>query len=220
MSPRPFPSTPPPVDPVNDRRFVRLSAAALLSLSQAGNEGASHCLIVRHQELIRTLAKHLTANPADADDLVSETYLRLFTVLNSCRNVDTLPAWIKRITRNECYRLYNLRRRRQAVVSLDHLTEIAGDHFLPTTSNDPARMVMGALEGAERLRRLGLAVGSLPESSRLVVEMFYLRDQSYDQIANQTGLHVGTIKSRMFRARKELQRRLHDLLPGDREPNR
>jgi len=196
---------------VSDRRLNSLSNPDLLALSQAGNKEAAHALISRFQPLINALAWRLTSNPSDAADLVSEAYLRVYAVINSCRSIETLPGWIKKITINVFNRLYTRNRRAQGV-SLEHLMEVAGDHFIPSADSDPASEVLGAMENEERLRRMRLAVDSLSAPYRDIVERFYLNSQSYEEIAQQTGLSLGTVKSRLFRAREALQRKLGDLI--------
>ncbi len=191
-------------------RLSRLPLPELLALSRAGNTDATHCVVLRYRGIIRRLASKLTSCRSDADDLTSEAYLRVYAVLNSCRDVNTLSGWISRITVNVCHRFYARRRRTQAI-SLEHLMEVSGDALLPIQDNDPATQVLDAIEQEARLGRFHAALCSLPAHYRDVIQWFYLNNQSYDDITARTGLPTGTIKSRLFRARKILSRKLYDL---------
>ena len=71
---------------------------------------------------------------------------------------------------------------------------------------------LARLEAAERSRRIALAVSSLTETHREIFDLFYTQNRSYEEIADMTGLSLGTVKSRLFRAREALQRKLGDLV--------
>src|SRR5689334_18481896 len=88
-----------------NRHFRRCSPLELLTLSREGDNDARHCLVGRYQGLINALAWRMTSNPSDAEDMISEAYLRVYRVLHSCQNVETLPGWIKRITINVFHHL-------------------------------------------------------------------------------------------------------------------
>jgi len=197
--------------PSRNRDLNKLPNPALLQLSQSGNTDAAHCLIARYQPLIHSIARRLATNPSDAADLVSEAYLRIYEVINTCRNIETLPGWIKKITVNVFNRLWQKNHRTQGV-SLDYLMEVAGDTMMPSTDENPATMVMNEWEEKERERRMASGLLSLSQPYREIVEMFYQKGMSYEDIASQTGLSLGTVKSRLFRAREALQRKLGDLI--------
>ncbi len=197
--------------PSRNRDLNKQANSALLKLSQSGNTDAAHTLIARYQPLIHNIARRLAANSSDGDDVASEAYLRVYEVINTCRNVETLPGWIKKITVNVFNRLWNKRRRTQGV-SLDYLVEVAGETMMPTTDETPATMVMRAWEEKERNRRIGSALQSLAQPYQEIVAMFYQQEMSYEEIARKTGLSLGTVKSRLFRAREALQRKLGDLI--------
>lgn len=199
------------VAPSRNRNLSKLANPDLLQMSKDGNVEAAHCLISRYTPLIASVARRLAPNPSDAADVVSEAYLRIFEVINSCRSVETLPGWIKKITINVFNRLWYKKRRAQGV-SLDYLMEVAGDTVIPATEENPATTVLGEWENKERERRLGLALESLSEPYREIVDMFYTQNLSYEDIAQKTGLSLGTVKSRLFRAREALQRKLGDLI--------
>lgn len=200
-----------PTRPVTARSgFGRMSDHDLLVLSRSGNAAAAHCLIGRHRHVIESVARRVSHSRTDAADLVSEIYLRVFDVLNSCRNAAALPAWIKRVALNVFRGLYRRDRRRPSI-SLEVLEEAAGDRLLPVV-DDPEQMPESRLERRERDQRIHRAVASLSAEHRELVRMFYLEDLCYEEIAVRTGLKPGTVKSRLFRAREALVRKLGDMI--------
>lgn len=194
-----------------DKRLRCYSDPELLALARAGDQEAAHCLINRFLPVIRKVASRLTPHPTDALDLASDIYLRIFEVINTCRDLRTVPAWINRIGLN-LYICQSRKKRLVRSVSLELLMEVAGDRFAPVDDSDPAEALMGAFVEQERVQRIRAAVGSLSHPYRDLIEKYYLHRQSYQEIARCTGLSLGTVKSRMFRAREALQRKLGDLI--------
>ena len=191
----------------------RCSAQDLLDRSQAGDLEARHELVGRYRSIIQATASRMAANRHDAEDLSAEIYLHVFNVVNSCKNVQTLPGWIKRIAINEFYQSCRRERRRPLQTSLEVMVEAGGDAVLcADESQNPARIVMDRVEKKERTERLQKALRSLPEHHRELCDMYYAKQRSFDEIARETGLAIGTIKSRLFRARESMQRKLGDLI--------
>lgn len=196
---------------LGQERLERLSPLELLTMSQAGDQEATHCLILRYRSLIEARACRLAADPQEAADLTSEAYVHIFAVLNTCRNVETLPGWIRRITTNIFYKMYRDQKRRRET-SLEGLISKVGDLISPRTDHDPAQEVLDAFRLGERRQRMCDALRSLPEFYRVMLEMFYIKNLPYAEIASQTGLSLGTVKSRLSRARDILRRKLGDLI--------
>ncbi len=180
----------------------------LLTRSQGGDLEARHELVGRYHSIILATASRMSASRSDADDLAAEIYLHVFNIINSCNNVKTLPGWIKRIAVNEFYQRCRRERRIPLHVSLDSI----GDAPLSDESENPARIVHERDEKRERSERLQKALQSLPPHHRELCELYYTQQRSLDAIAKETGLAIGTIKSRLFRARESMQRKLHDLI--------
>jgi RNA polymerase sigma-70 factor (ECF subfamily) len=195
------------------RPLSRCSAQELLDRSQAGDLEARHELVGRYRSVIQATASRMSANRNDADDLAAEIYLHVFNVVNSCKNVQTLPGWIKRIAINEFYQSCRRERRRPQQTSLEVMVEAGGDAVLcADESENPATIVMAREEKKERSERLAKALHSLPDHHRELCDLYYAKQRSFDEIARETGLAIGTIKSRLFRARESMQRKLGDLI--------
>lgn len=197
------------------RPLSHCSVEELLQRSQAGDLDARHALVGRYQTIINATARRMANNRNDADDLAADIYLHVFTVINSCNNTKTLPGWIKRVAINEVYQGWRRKSRGPVQASLEAVVEASGENVLRTDeSEDPATILMSRLVEEERSARLHAALASLPAHQRSVCELHYLHRRSFEEIAHETGVALGTIKSRLFRAREAMQRKLGDLVPA------
>ncbi|MGC4042829.1 MAG: sigma-70 family RNA polymerase sigma factor [Armatimonas sp.] len=190
----------------------RCTSQELLERSQAGDIDARHALVGRYKSIIHATANRMAGSRHDADDLAAEIYIHVFEVINSCKNVQTLPGWIKRIAMNEFYQKCRRQKTRPQYTSLESLVEDAGDSVLGSDDTEnPATLVIETAFREERSERIRKALVSLPEHHRQLCEMYYAQRRSFEDIARETGLAIGTIKSRLFRARESMQRKLGDL---------
>ena len=139
---------------------------------------------------------HMMGNAEDAADCAQETMLRAFRAFSSFRQEAQFSTWITRIAMNVCT---DELRKRRAVVSLDALREEAG--FDPP---DPKKSPYAHLEDQERLLLLRRALAALPDDARQLIVLREMRGMSYDEIAEALELPLGTVKSRISRARDKL----------------
>jgi RNA polymerase sigma-70 factor, ECF subfamily len=151
-----------------------------------------------HLDAAYALARWLTGNDADAADVVQEACLRAFRYFDSYRDGDA-RSWLLQIVRRTCYSW--LRRNRRAnVVSLETEAEF-GDTV--TTASGAAEEF---LENRSDLRRLDQLVEALPVALRETIVMRELHELGYAEIAKVTGVPIGTVMSRLHRARSLLLR--------------
>lgn len=155
-------------------------------------------------------ALRLTGNRDDAQDLVQEAALLAFRGFHAFRPGTHFRAWFFRILVN-CF--YASRRRKRPEQSLDGMEEEAPDlHLFAQTyhngmhgaGRDPAREVMDRLMAQDVER----ALDSLPDEFRVACTLYFMEDLSYQEIADAVGVPVGTVRSRLHRGRKLLQKRL------------
>ncbi|WP_309686121.1 sigma-70 family RNA polymerase sigma factor [Armatimonas sp.] len=190
----------------------RSSAQELLDRSQTGDLDARHALLGRYRSVIHATVSRMSSNRQDAEDLDTEVYLHVFKVINSCKNIQTLPAWIKRVAINEVYQAWRRKGRQPLQTSLDAVLESCGDSVLRgDESENPATILVDRTEKAERSERLKKALGSLPAHQRILCELYYEQLRSFEEISQETGVAMGTIKSRLFRARESMLRKMGDL---------
>jgi RNA polymerase sigma factor (sigma-70 family) len=138
----------------------------------------------------------MTRNDADAADVVQEAYLRAFRYLDTYRGGNA-KSWLLRIVRRTCYSWLE-RNRPPDVVSLEAETE-TGD-MLAMVSSD----VEGLLESRSDLRRLDQLIEALPMPLRETIVLRELHELGYREIADITGVPIGTVMSRLHRARSQL----------------
>ena len=153
-------------------------------------------------------ALRMTRNPADAEDLVQETYLRAFRAWDRFEPGTNLKAWLFKIMTNLFISSYRQRRREPLTISTDDTEEFDLYHNL--LAHDP-----GLGKSAESIVLEGLvdddvkqALSNLPEGFRMAVLLADVEGFSYREIADMLGIPIGTVMSRLHRGRKALQKAL------------
>lgn len=154
-------------------------------------------------------ALSLTRNRADAGDLVQEAVLHALKGFDTFRPGSAFKPWFLRVLTN-CHRMtWRARARRIMTVSFGESPDLFlyhgyGAAGLPVTGDDPAAQVVGRLSH-DAVQR---AIRQLPEEFRVVASLYFVEDLSYQEIADVLNVPVGTVRSRLHRARKLLQERL------------
>lgn len=141
------------------------------------------------------LARWLVRNDHDAEDVVQEAFLRAYRFFSSYRGGDP-RAWLLAIVRNACWSWLRANRSREVRTSLDDLDE-APDPLAPDAEEELVRSV-----DTERLRG---AIAALPAEFREVLVLREFEELSYRGIADVSGIPIGTVMSRLARARARLQ---------------
>ena len=171
------------------------------------------------EELLRPLlgpaygvALHLTRSRHEAEDLVQEAALLAFRGFGTFQAGSNFKAWFFRIIYNTFLSKYRQRRSERGMLGLEDASELyiqlrtheAGMHF---QGSDPVKTAIGRLESEQ----VAAALQALPEEYRVVATMYFLEDFSYQEIAEVLGIPIGTVRSRLHRGRKMLQKRLWQL---------
>lgn len=162
-------------------------------LGERGSEGFEDILLP-HLDAAYNLARWLTRDPADADDVVQEAYMRAFRFFSGFHGGDS-RAWLLKIVRNTCYTWIKKNRPREIVYELDEEMHVA-------TSGDPAAVLQENID-RKLLRKL---LDELPPAYREIIVLRDLEGLSYKEISSVTELPLGTVMSRLSRARQRLQR--------------
>ena len=187
---------------------VESGEAALIERCRAGDEAACTELVSMHQRMVFTLSLHLLGDRDEALDLSQEVFLRVFRTLGSFRGQSALRTWIYRIVVNQARNRQRWwRRRHQAQqVSLDQHIQDHGE--LPETyERGPDRLVRQK-QLAEKIRT---ALDRLPFDQKTAIVLREIDGLSYDEIGFSLGIAVGTVKSRLARAREGLRAQLRDV---------
>lgn len=158
-------------------------------------------MILPHRDALYGHALALTRNADEAEDLVQETTLRALRGFDSFRAEGPIRAWLLTILRNLFINSYRAARRAPRALSLDALEN--PDPVVPVEPG-PERTVFSKLEN----EALGRAVEALPSDYREVLVMSDMRGLSYQEISDQLELPIGTVRSRLSRARSRVRRAL------------
>lgn len=179
--------------------MTREEESALLARAQKGDGAAFEEIVRAHEAAVYRLALRQLGSREDAEDAAQEVFLKAYTSLKSFRGESRLSVWLYRITNNVCI---DLLRRRRETVSLSTQDEDgeAGELELPDERFDPAALA----ERRDLRERIGRALLALPPDAREILLLREIGGQSYDEIAAALELDLGTVKSRIFRARKKL----------------
>ena len=152
-----------------------------------------------HLDAAYNLARWLSRSPTDADDIVQDAMLRAFRAFDGFRGGD-IKAWLLTIVRN-CWLSAGKSTKRRGHTSLD-------DHELTAPEDDPEA---AAIQTGTK-RRLDAMIAQLPEEFREVLVLREMEDLSYREIADITGVPIGTVMSRLARARATLRETARDCL--------
>lgn len=158
------------------------------------------------------VALHMTRHGGDAEDLVQEAALHAFRAFDSFQEGTNFKAWFFRILTNLFINAYRRRQREPGIDTLSDLEDApalylfkrAQEMGMQTWTSDPAALVLEKFE-AEQVCR---AIAALPEDYRVVSALYFMEEFSYQEIAEMVGCPVGTVRSRLHRGRRMLQRAL------------
>lgn len=185
--------------------------AALVTAAQGGDEAAFAEIVKRHQRAVYRVAYGLTRNASDADDLAQETFVRAWQALGRFRVGEPLFPWLSRIAINLAYSLFR-RRKRRPESALEPMLE--SGHQWEAEGEDPVE----ATAAREHREMLESAFGELTPEHQAILTLRVMQDQSYEEIAKTLEIPIGTVMSRLSRARAELKRRLEARTGGATAP--
>jgi RNA polymerase sigma-70 factor (ECF subfamily) len=165
-------------------------------------------LLRRHQVYVERLLFHLAPEWSDRADLAQEVWLRVYRSIKRLQETSKFRGWLSRITTNLFYDELRKRKRNRPALSLDAPIQTAEgtvDWDLPTPGQGPQEQ----LAAQEFYDRLNGAIAGLPEVFRTTIILRELEGLTYEEIADCLKVSVGTVKSRIARARRRLQEELH-----------
>ena len=169
-------------------------------------------LAMEHMPALYTAALRMTRNPADAEDLVQETFLKAYRSFGSFEAGTNLKAWLYRILTNTYINTYRAKKRRPEVADVEDVEDLYRYHHLG--ADHPGGLGRSAEE--EALDRftdddVKAAIEALPDAFRIAVLLADVEGFSYKEIAEITAVPIGTVMSRIHRGRKALQKALFEL---------
>ena len=162
-------------------------------------------------DALYSAALRMTRNPADAEDLLQETYLRAYRGFGGFKEGTNLKAWMYRILTNSYINTYRSKKRRPQETELDDVEEL----FLYRKLGGPASLLLGRSAEDELLdwvtdTEVKEALEALPEQYRMTVLLADVEGFAYKEIAEILDVPIGTVMSRLHRGRKALQKELYE----------
>jgi len=175
----------------------------LVRRARTGDLNAYDDLVKRYQERIYATVYHMTSNHEDANDIAQEAFIKAFQALKSFKGGSSFYTWLYRIAVNKTINFLKQRKNKHhfSLNDLDFNTENNPDLVALISDKTPFRDV-GLTELQKKLNE---ALLRLSEPHRMVVVLHDVQGQSHDEIAEIMGCNIGTVRSRLFYARQQLQ---------------
>ena len=202
---------------VKDQGYTQMTDADLVVLCQRHDERAFDVLIQRHRRTVYGLLLKLAPDWTDTADLAQEAFIRIWKGIGKLQNPNAFKSWIVQIVTHLFYDELRKRPRRTPIVSLDQ------SMFGEDGEDAPTRDIADPSAGPEELmqrkdldKMVQAAIASLPRQFRTAIVLRELEDMSYEEIAKLTRTDIGTVKSRISRARSKVQQILKPQFGGER----
>lgn len=198
---------------MNSPEPVPVQASAeqsLIEAAAAGSNDARRELFELHRDAAYQVAFRVTGRAEDALDVVQDAFIKAFESLASFQRDARFRTWLLRIATNRALDLLRARKVRLAA-SLDARDDDDERRLDPAATSD--RAPDAALEQSELAARLQAAIDRLPIEQRTVFSLFAVGELTYGEIAEASGVPIGTVMSRLFHARRKLHEWLGDLAP-------
>lgn len=188
----------------------RAEEEAIVRRAQRGDLAAYDELVCRYQERIYATIYHMTSNHEDANDLAQESFIKGFQALKSFKGGSSFYTWLYRIAVNKTINFLKQRKNRSGMSLNDLDFNAEKDPDLVALVSDKTPRRDAAL--SELQKKLNEAMQKLSEPHRLVVTLHDVQGLAHEEIADIMECNVGTVRSRLFYARQQLQGYLADYL--------
>jgi RNA polymerase sigma-70 factor, ECF subfamily len=180
---------------------------------QKGDKRAFDCLVIKYQHRIVQLVNRYIKDPSEAQDIAQEAFIKAYRALSDFRGDSAFYTWLYRIAINTAKNFLAAKARRggdfecdvQEAEQIENAPQLQG-------MDTPEQLVMND----EILQVVNAAIDALPEDMRMAIMLRELEGMSYEEIAQIMNCPVGTIRSRLFRAREAIDKQLNPLLTHGR----
>lgn len=206
------------MDKGREKELVRMTTesfdeAVFITAAQKGSLDAFNALVLAYQSQVYNLARYILRDDAAADDATQEAFISAYRALSDFRG-GSFRAWLMRIVTNACYDDLRHRRRRPAVSwdDFEGWDEDANPHLV-----DHGELPEESVQRGELGALLDRAMATLPQDQRIVLMLIGRLEYSYEEVAEVLNMRLGTVKSRLSRARARMREALlaeQELLPG------
>ncbi|MEM9771539.1 MAG: sigma-70 family RNA polymerase sigma factor [Cyanobacteria bacterium P01_D01_bin.73] len=196
-----------PQNPVSPETLSNTDLVLRCQVGLKPDQAAFSELLRRYHSHVERVLYHLAPDWGDRADLAQEVWLRVYRSIARLKDPEKFRGWLSRIATNLFYDELRKRKRHRRPLSLDaakHADGSAMDWEIPSDAPGPA----DELSAQEFYEQLQVAIADLPETFRTTIILREIEDLPYEQIAEMTGVSLGTVKSRIARARQRLQGQL------------
>lgn len=185
----------------------------LVERAQRGDKRAFELLVTKYQRKLGRLLSRLVRDPAEVEDVTQEAFIKAYRALPSFRGDSAFYTWLYRIAINTAKNyLVAMGRRAPTSTSFDHEE---AEHFEDAEQLRDGSTPEGELIGKQIAATVNRAMDALPEDLRTAITLREIEGLSYDEIANVMNCPIGTVRSRIFRARESIAAELRPLLGTD-----
>ena len=185
---------------------------SLVRRVQAGERGAFDLLVLKYQHKVVKLVMRYTRNPADAEDIAQEAFIKAYRALPQFRGDSAFYTWLYRIAINTAKNAIAARDRNPVIYQIDSQD---GDESTDMINRLKDPDTPEGLALTEEIRgTVNAAIDALPEDLRTAIVLRELEGLSYEEIAAAMDCPVGTVRSRIFRAREAIDKRLRGVFEG------
>ncbi|MFB9841457.1 RNA polymerase sigma factor [Mucilaginibacter ginsenosidivorans] len=185
----------------------KLSDIELIEQTLAGNQAAYADLVKRHQRFVFTLAMRFSKSREDAEEIAQDCFIKAYRSLASFQKQSKFSTWLYSIVYTTAMTF--LRKKRVDTDSIDdENTYIQLENQSSGLNNDVA-------ETRSRSHYLNQAIGQLLPDDATIITLFYMGEQSLDEIGQALGMEANTVKVKLFRARQRLKEKLEKNLKGE-----
>jgi RNA polymerase sigma-70 factor (ECF subfamily) len=185
---------------------IKMRDSSLIEIFNSGDRRGFEILLKKYQNRVANIAYSLTGQKDSVDDIAQEVFIKVYQNLASFRKKAKFSTWLYRITVNTSY---NYLKKKKRWVPLDSLDSDSSDF---SQSPDYGNLSSKELEHRENQQLLKRAIENLPFKYRSVIILKEIEGLSYKDIAKSLRCRIGTVESRLFRARRLLRKALRPLL--------
>lgn len=192
------------MEPQNDKDYASCDAA-IVKRVQEGDKQAYNILVIRYQHRVCQIAQKFVKDSVDANDIAQEAFIKAYRAIGSFRGASSFYTWLYRIVVN-CAKTY-LEQNSKMQVALDVDApefESQDVHGVLTSHETPDTLI----ESEELKKVIFKALSELPEDLRQALTLREMEGLSYEDISVIAGVPVGTVKSRIFRARQYIEEQM------------
>ncbi len=179
-----------------------MSEADLIKRCKRADRDAFNELVLKFQSPVINMAYNMLSDYEDANDAAQEVFVRVYKSIGSFKGNSSLTTWIYRITSNVCADILRKRQRAGGVISINAPPDDGAEREIKDTAPEPEEQI----EQNERQRAVRDAIASLKAEYREVITLCDIEMMSYDEAAEVLRCPVGTVKSRLNRARNGLRK--------------